>query len=270
MQRFLFLISLTLFGCSSFGQTLRPDFEEHFKKFDVEGDFVGYHIKQNKYVLYNPETFDTPASPASTFKILNSLIALEIHAVKDANEVLRWDGIRRDVKEWNADTDMKNAFKNSTVWFYQELSRKIGVKNYERYLKSAQYGNQDISGGMGQFWLGSSLRITPRQQMLFLQKLYNNKLPFAVAVQETVKNIMISEETPTYKIRAKTGWQGYRGFGSDNRDVGWWIGYVEKGDDVFFFVTRIFKKNSFKDPNFGSARKDITKLILQDLGIIEH
>jgi beta-lactamase class D len=34
------------------------------------------------------------------------------------------------------------------------------------------YGNQDISGGIDQFWLSSSLKISPKEQADFMEALY--------------------------------------------------------------------------------------------------
>jgi beta-lactamase class D len=52
-------------------------------------------------------------------------------------------------------------------------------------------------------------------------------LPYKKEHIEILKNIMIVEKTLSYTIRAKTGW---------TKDIGWYVGYVETKDDVWFFA----------------------------------
>ncbi|MEO8146011.1 MAG: class D beta-lactamase [Bacteroidia bacterium] len=234
----------------------------YFEKFKVKGSCVIYDLKKDKYYFYNRAQFTVPTTPASTFKILNSLIALQTSVAPDENFILKWDGKDRGNEAWNKDTDMKTAFKNSTVWYYQELARRAGEKRMKKYVKKAHYGNKDISGGIDQFWLTGGLRITPQQQIEFLVKLYKNKLPFKKHNIEIVKNIMIQEDTLGYVLRGKTGW------GTDMKtNIGWYVGYVTKGDNIFFFATRI-QDDAMENKDFSKSRLIITRRILRDLKVI--
>ena len=56
--------------------------------------------------------------PASTFKIPNTLIALEEGVIKDQFEVIKWDGVVRQYAPWNADQTLATAFSRSCVWCY--------------------------------------------------------------------------------------------------------------------------------------------------------
>lgn len=163
-------VGLVSFQSDPAGEELMKFYEEH----QVQGSFILYDQKNDRYTYYNQEQTNTPFTPASTFKICNSLIALETGAVKDEHTVSKWDQKERPVPAWNADTDMRNAFKNSTVWFYQELAKRVGEEKMKFWLKKANYGNGDISGGIDGFWLWGGLRITPAQQIDFLRNLHQN------------------------------------------------------------------------------------------------
>ncbi len=233
----------------------RPQFGKYFQKEGVKGTFLLYDIKQNGYLVYNSQRAKSPFVPASTFKIFNSLVALETGVVRDENEVIKWDGVKRDFPQWNKDQTMRTAIKDSVVWFYQELARRIGQQRMQRYINIANYGNRDISGGIDHFWLDGGLRITPKEQIDFLVKLQQNKLPFSQRSIKIVKDIIINEKTSDYVLRGKTGWE---------KQVGWYVGYLERGSDVYFFATNM----DIANPEDAKARIAITKSILQDLGLI--
>ncbi len=238
------------------------EWRAYFDKLNVKGSCVIYDLKKDKYHFYNRPQYTVQFTPASTFKILNSLVALQVHAVPNENYVLQWDGKDRGNEAWNKDTDMKTAFKNSTVWFYQELARRAGEKLMKHYVEKSKYGNEKISGGIDQFWLNGELRISPQQQIEFLVKLYKNKLPFSRHNLEIVKNIMIQEDTMGYVLRGKTGW------GTDmNRNIGWYVGYITKGNEVYFFATCI-QDDAIENKNFSKSRTVITRQILRDLKVL--
>lgn len=256
---FIFILGLSTFSSA---QEVR-DFRQYFKDKNLDGGFFLYDYQKKEYIVSDKDEFLRPTSPASTFKIPNSLIALETGAIKDENEVIKWDGQKRWLETWNADHDLKNAFKNSTVWFYQELARRIGEEKYRKYLKDCDYGNQDISGGLTTYWLGSSLTISPKNQLDFLVKLHEEKLPFSKRNIGIMKKIMIRTETPEYILRGKTGWAD-----TPPNDIGWYVGYIEKDSQLYFFATRVYKPVDKKVPSFGADRIDITNKILKHLGII--
>ncbi|OWY25530.1 hypothetical protein C7N43_20225, partial [Sphingobacteriales bacterium UPWRP_1] len=140
---------------------IRDNFKKHYIQFNVDGSFVLYDPQTDKYVFYNPNQFEQTFSPASTYKICNSLIGLETGVIKDENFVIPWDSVTRQNPNWNSDHDLKTAFKNSTVWYYQELARRVGRQQMKYWLDKANYGNADTSGGIDKFWLTGGLRISP-------------------------------------------------------------------------------------------------------------
>jgi beta-lactamase class D len=241
----------------------RPKWERHFRAANVEGSFLLYDLKRDAYEAWNVKRAETSYIPASTYKIFNSLVALETGVIKDENEVVKWDGVKREITEWNRDHTMRSAIKYSAVWFYQELARRVGVERMQRYIDLANYGNHDIRGGIDRFWLDGDLRITSRQQIETLVRLHRNELPFSRRSQEIVKDILINEKTDSYVLRAKTGLA--LGAASAESGVGWWVGYVERGDDVYFFATNI----NIVRVEDRSARINVTKNILREMKILE-
>lgn len=239
----------------------RPGFGTHFKEAGVEGAFLLYDLKNDKYLAYKAKRLKQGYIPASTYKIFNSLIALETGVIRDENEILKWDGVDRGSAEWNQDHNLRTAIKYSAVWFYQEMARRIGGERMQHYVNLAGYGNKNISGGIDLFWLEGGLRITPREQIDFLVRLYQNKLPFSQRTMSIVKDILIFEKGGAYVLRAKTGW-GAR----FTPQVGWFVGYLERDGNVYFFANNI---DIIKSED-NKARIAIAKAILRDLGLIKE
>jgi beta-lactamase class D len=102
------------------------NFAPHFRELGVEGSILIYDSTRDRTFKHNPSRNTTAFLPASTFKILNSLIALETRVIPDEIAVLTWDGIQRKLPAWNRDLNMREAIKLSAYWFYQVLARRVG------------------------------------------------------------------------------------------------------------------------------------------------
>ncbi|MDQ1142714.1 class D beta-lactamase [Pedobacter agri] len=261
LPMFVFLLMLIVTTSFKFlpKEVVRNDFKKIYDKYNVQGSFVIYNKNKDEYTYYNKEQTIRPFTPASTFKICNTLISLNSKVIDDEDVVIKWDGKQRQNPAWNHDTDMRDAFKNSTVWFYQELARRVGEKRMKAYLEKANYGNHDISGGIDAFWLTGGLRITPQQQIDFLRKLQSDKLPFSKSSMDILRDIMIVDNKQEYIIRAKTG-SGKQ----DGVYIGWYVGYVTTKDNIFYFVNCIQTKE--KNDNFNNARIEISNIILDEIG----
>ncbi|MBF9253192.1 class D beta-lactamase [Pontibacter sp. 172403-2] len=245
------------------------DLQQPFKDCHVEGSISIYDYKNRTWLFSDTADAEKEMLPASTFKIINSCIALELDKVKDEHEVFRWDGVERtffgaEMNAWNKDTDLKNAYKNSTIWYYVELARRIGRKDYKRYLTACNYGNGDLSETGDDFWNYGAFAVSPVDQVAFLKAFYEEKLPFSSRTYRIVKKMMVSETTDNYILRDKTGWTK-----KDGQDIAWWVGYVERKDNVYFFATRLTKKVTTDNPDFSGCRKKITKAILKKIKAIE-
>lgn len=238
----------------------RTDFKKYFDEYGHNGCFVLYDLNKDQYIKFNPERCTEQFIPASTFKIFNSLVGLETGAVKDENEIMKWDGEKRFYDAWNQDLNMNDAFKYSAVWFYQELARRVGEEKMQHYININHYGNEDISGGIDRFWLDGGIRISADEQIEFLKRIYKNEVKFSQRSIDILKRIMIYEQNDDYIIRAKTGWAI-----RVKDQVGWFVGYVEKNDNVYFFALNVESKN----PEEGFvSRKEITFKILKELGVL--
>lgn len=233
----------------------------HFKDRGINGTFVLYDLHADRYYIHNPERAVERFIPASTFKIVNSLIALETGVIADTSTVLRWDGQHREVGSWNRDHSMKSAFHNSVVWYYQELARRAGENKMREMVSQIGYGNNNIGGGIDQFWLTGDLRINAYEQVDFLVRLYKNDLPFSERIIDMVRNLMIEERTDEYVLHAKTGWAR-----RSPADIGWYVGYVESNGRPYFFALNI----DIKDAEQAAERKRITRAILTDLEIFRY
>ncbi|MBA4852481.1 class D beta-lactamase [Emticicia sp. BO119] len=254
---------------NSFQTFAQIDFTTPFKDCNIEGSTSVYDYKNKKWVFSNSNDARIETLPASTFKIINLLIALETQVIKDENEIVKWVGktdttlygYRPDIYK---DMSVKEAFEVSAGWVFIELAKKIGKEKYKHYLKICQYGNGNLSQNDADFWNFGNFAISPINQIEFLIKVYEEKLPFSKKNMEILKKVMITEKTYAYSIRSKTGWTRV-----SSQDIGWWVGYIERNDNTYFFATRITKKRSTINPEFGQCRKDITKNILRQLNVIE-
>ena len=244
---------------SHVAQTSQANFSQHFQALDIEGAIIIYDLNQNLTHQHNPKRNATPFLPASTFKVLNSLIALETGVIANDLSILTWDGVNRSIPAWNRDHNMRTAFPASTVWFYQVLARRIGYERMQQWAAAADYGNQNIGSNdaIDTFWLNGDLRITPQEQIQFLQRLESNDLPFSEDTIATVKDIMIVEHTPDYTIRAKTGWALVG-------EVGWYVGYVEQNENTYFFATNI----DIRDQADLKNRAEVTRRSLETLQLL--
>lgn len=247
--------------------TEHADLKPLFDAAGTTGTLVVLDVTRDRTMVYNPSRAATPYLPASTFKILNSLIALESGAVKDVDsDAIPWNGKAYTVNgqavlpaACNAATVLRVAFRNSCVPAYQEIARRVGAARYREYLRAADYGNRDPGGPVDWFWLNGDLRISAHQQIDFLKQLTRQTLPFSAATHAQVKDIMLVEQTQTYAIRAKTGYADHPGVA-----VGWWVGWVERGADVYLFALNL----DLLKPQHGKARMEITKAALNRLGIL--
>lgn len=242
----------------------KPDLAAYFK--DFPGTFVLYDLKNDRYLRYNEARAATRFSPYSTFKIPNSLIGLESGVIKDADFVIKWDAKKYprfgDIAPftfWWKDQTLRTALKYSVVWYYRELAKGVGAQRMKSYVERLNYGNRDTSGGVDNFWLNSTLQISADEQVEFIKAFYKEELPFSQRSVRIVKEILTLEETPDYKLSAKTG----GGTGGQNKTLGWFVGYLETKGNVYFFATQI------EGPNYLAIRDErinITKRILKDLG----
>jgi len=203
------------------------DLRNIFSKTDINGTVVISSLNGDETYIYNNERAIKRFIPASTFKIPNTLISLEERVIKDEFETIKWDGKIRSYSPWNKDQTLQSAISVSCVWCYQKFAKEIGNNKYLIYLKKIHYGNEQTGSNVSTFWLEGDIKISAIEQINLLKKLYKNELPFEQKYINITKKILIVKDTKNYIIRAKTGWSG---------KIGWYVGYVEVKNKVWFFA----------------------------------
>ncbi len=226
-----------------------------FKECEVSGSVTLFDEELNKWVETDSRDAKIRSLPASTFKILNALIALDRN-ITTQNETFEWDRVKREVEAWNADTNLETAFRNSTVWVFELLAKRFGTSEYLPILKQIKYGNNEITKGLrGNFWVYGKFGVSPREQIDLLSALYKNKLPFSRSSMEAVKTFM--KDRNDSNVFGKTGWTSEGG-----RHVGWWVGWQIRKKKPIFFATRIWKSKTAPLGDFAACRKTITTTYL--------
>jgi len=226
-----------------------------FQEEQVIATMVVTSADGSEVLVYNGDRARARFSPASTFKILNTLVALDAGVIASGSSTFEWDGTDRGLDAWNQDQTVRSAFKVSCVWCYQEIARSVGRNKYQSALAGVGYGNQQVGENVDQFWLDGSLQVSALEQVEFLNRLYANALPYRAPHIAELKAIMLEEQTPRYALYGKTGWTG------PALQTGWYVGFIEVGVDTWFFAM-----------NMEMARADQAylrkQLVLSALGIL--
>lgn len=240
----------------------RPDWAVLFDEAGATGTLLIHAERDDAWYVHDAERARSMYSPASTFKVFNALVALETGVLADEYEVIRWDGVKRWLSVWNRDHSLASAMRYSVVWFYQDIARRIGQKQMDEWLAQVDYGNRDSGGGIDKFWLkGGALEISAIQQVAFIERLARGELPFAAKVQEAVRRITLVEDAADYHLHAKTGWAAR---GDQAVDIGWYVGWVERGGARWFFALNI----DLPDDSYLPKRLSITRRALSSLGAL--
>lgn len=216
-----------------------------------EGDssctFVIWSNATEKPTVINAERANTPKSPFSTFKVANSVIGLDTGVIKNLQAELGYDKSKYPAEKWWPSVwrlpkyTLANAFKFSVVPIYRQLATDIGEPTMRQYLKTFNYGNQDISSGLDQFWLNGSMKISAVEQVEFLRQLNEGKLKLQPKSLSALKQVMVMNKKPNEIIYAKTG----AGKTQDTAMLGWQVGFVENADGVHYFALN-FDNDSYK------------------------
>ncbi|WP_436374696.1 BlaR1 family beta-lactam sensor/signal transducer [Cytobacillus sp. BC1816] len=233
------------------------DLGNYFAGYD--GSFVLYDKEADHYLIHNKKQSTLRVSPNSTYKVYSALLGLESGIITDENSLAKWNGLKYPIDSWNADQDLTSAMKNSVTWYFQTLDRQVQSGTIQTFLDTIRYGNRDLSGGIDEYWLESSLKISPVEQVQLLKKFYANEFGFKEKNIQTVKDSIKLEGKEGSLLSGKTG----TGTVNGKTINGWFIGYVELGQDTYFFATNIQNE----DNSNGSKAAEITLSILKKKGI---
>jgi beta-lactamase class D len=241
---------------------IREGLAKHFTDARTAGTFVAYQVEDYRVIASDKDRSGEGKLPASTFKIPNSLIALETGVVEDPDkDVFKWDGVTRPIEAWNKDHTMRSAIAVSAVPVYQEIARRIGQERMQKYVDLLEYGNRDIGGGIDQFWLTGNLRIDPVQQVDFVDRLRRGALPVSKRSQDLVRDILPVTKVGESTIHAKSGLLGAE---RGEPSLGWMVGWAEKGEAHTVFALNM----DCTESRLIQDRMTLTQACLKDIGAI--
>jgi beta-lactamase class D len=238
-----------------------PQWQRHFDAHGVRGTFALFEPAMDRYRVMDEARARKGYLPHSTFKIANALIGLEVGSIHDELEVFKWDGKPKPVALWERDHDLASGMAFSVVWMFQEVARRTGKQRMKDWLERLDYGNADIAGGIDLFWLQGGLRISAMEQVEFLHRLAEGRLPATQRAQRLVRDALVVEKTAGYTLYAKTGSSSQ----SIRDPVWWWVGWVErKGRPQAYFAMNFTPNGT----NRFHERFEIGRAILADAGVI--
>jgi beta-lactamase class D len=255
-------IATTIASCDRGNIEEKKEWASVYKKYGI--DSAAFEIREHskdRILFYNKERGNTRLCPASTFKILASLIALETSVAPDEDLLIKWDGVKRPQENWNKDMNMREAFITSSEPYYKELMKRVGVTEIKKWVDSIEYGNCTIGEDPSTFWTNNTLQITPDEQVGFLKKLYFDELPFSKRTMRIVRSLMLQETGKNYRLYFKSGLAQ-----RNNKDLCWLVGFVEDSTNHPYFFANNFE---LKDTNqeVGDLRMQITKEIFKNFGL---
>ncbi len=195
------------------------------------GCIVIYNENDDDIFIYDSARAERRYGPASTYKIFNTLLAFESGVASDSTYTIKWDGTKHSFDSWNRNHSLNSAFKNSVVWYYQALARKLGRDYAQKYLDTCDYGNTTIGKEIDRYWLDNSLQISAMEQIQFLRKLKNNQLPFSAETMKKTKEIML-QDTSFGELYYKTGLLIVQ-------KVGWFVGWQVLDGKTYYFALNI-------------------------------
>ncbi len=235
-----------------------PRLTQIFESKTATGTLVLATLDGTKVLVHDAARAAKRFCPASTFKIPNSLIAMDSKALEDETQLLKWDGTKQFSPDWERDQSLTTAFLYSCVWFFQEVAKKVGMPAYHEYLKKFQYGNQAPGTDVTTFWLDDTLQISALEQIAFLQRLVKQELPVSQKAYGTLRTIMKVADVKGCDLWAKTGWAL-----RVKHPVGWYVGYVQSGPSTWLFALNMDMEKMEQAP----LRKEIVLQALRAVGI---
>lgn len=239
-----------------------PGLLKYFREAGLNGTIVVMDAHTGAWTSADSRRAFVPYLPASTFKIPNTLIALETGVARDENQPYAWDHKRRGLPGWDEDQTLSSAFRNSVVWVYQGIARDVGNEQMQQYLRAFRYGNARITPAIDRFWLEGDLRITAVEQVDFLRRFAEGKLPLSAHTIEVGRKVMLREHTAHYSLFWKTGLTGGM---APQPDIGWFVGWIERDEGRVYFALNA----DVPKPALWPAREAVARRVLASMGYLD-
>ena len=227
----LVFLSLTSWGVQTRAETknqpvsVTATMEAKFAQYGQPGAWLIKPEQAAATVLYGEALSKHRLLPASTFKVLLALIALETSALKSADEIVPWDGQNYPNQPlWKTDMALKAAMQSSNESYFKVLATRVGHAQLASWVARVGYGNARIGADVRKAWLDGALTVTAGEQLAFIDRLRRGDLPFTSAHLDAVKSVLLDSDVNGYRIFGKTGT-----YLSDDKlpGTGWWIGWVD-------------------------------------------
>lgn len=231
------------------------DLSDVFQEYN--GSFVLYDAVEDSWQIYNKEYAAARISPASTFKIYSALFSLETGIITPEQSLIPWNGQNYEYDSWNADQTLESAMQNSVTWYFHALDQQASLSSIKEYVQEIGYGSQIVEGDTSSYWINSSLKISPIEQVEMLNKLYYNKFGFSPENIKAIKDSICLYSADNGTLSGKTGTEEVNG----ENISGWFIGYIEKDNHTCFFATNIQSEKSASGP----LATELTFSIFSDL-----
>ena len=267
---YAFIISIF---CSNAAFCMEPQQE-------VESAFIA---KQGNKIITEVGNPIKRRAPFSTFKTVLAAIGFDAGILESKDSPkwsfkkeymvnIPWYNIEENKYGWVGDHTPETFMANSVLWFSHQITEKLGKEKFQGYVSKLNYGNKDVSGTPGKddsllkSWLGTSLEISPREQVEFLEKLLTHTLPLSEDAQVKTREIMDRKETwNEWKLYGKTG--------GGNFNNGWFIGWIEKdGTQPIVFAQYLDKNDPDLNleglpvhPTVGLTAKEVAKRHLKNV-----
>lgn len=234
------------------------DLSDLFEGKSLKGQILIYDESSNQYTSSDYVMAKNKYSPASTFKIPNTIIGLETGVIDEKYIFTYGPEEERANDKWNKDLAVREAFQVSCVPCYQELARKIGVERMKAGLDSMAYPGMEVSNqNLDLFWLTGESSISALEQVDFLRRMMTKQFNLQETTRAAMQRIMAVDTTVNGIRYAKTGWGEYEG-----KDLGWYIGYIQKPKNRIYFATLIIREEGFPEALFADERKRLTEEVL--------
>lgn len=204
--------------------------------------------------LTNREILKLKTPPCSTFKVFLALAGFDAKILEN-KDTPQWL-FKKEYEEnfqswykpemviqygWHGYHTAATYIQNSVLWFSHEITKRLGKEKFQYYVNKLNYGNRDISGTPGQddgllnAWLETSLKISPEEQVEFLEKMLSGSLDISRDAQEKVREIMVKKGSDNQPII----WNGWNLYGKTGGGTGchrWFVGWVEKDSERIVFA----------------------------------
>lgn len=254
---------IACFSCTLNNVSHEEKLKKHFDEYHTEGSFALYDNSLGRHTVFNEQRDTTRFSPANTFNIVQSLLALQTGRLNSDSAMIKWDGVVRSENAWNKDLNLYNAFRVSSIPHFEQLAQMIGKDTLQSWLDTLSYGNKNIGKNLTSFWMDNSLKISPDEQIWLVKLLYFKQLPLRKSVQDQVKRMMIQENNMKYQLAYSLGW----GKTDKGNEMGWAIGWIEENRHVYFFAQNF--ESTDHTIKMDEVNKNILKNILTDLGFFK-